>query len=286
MQRQISEADYRDFQRFLEEASGILLGENRHYLVASRLHRLLEECGLPSVGDLLVRLRREGRGELYNRTVDAMTTNETLWFRDIHPYEMLKDVILPEFVRGEARRLAVWSAACATGQEPYSISMVVEEFLSNHPRALPNGVSILATDISGRVLDEARRGVYDAVTLARGLSPERRERFMRPVTTKTGQAWEIRPEVRSRVTFREINLIQPLIGIGRFDILFCRNILIYFSSDLKRTLLSRLHGALNPKGYLILGASESIAGVSDHFTMVHAGRSVMYRALPPRITPR
>ncbi len=282
VQRHISDDDYRDFRRFLEEASGILLGDNKHYLVSSRLHRLLEENGLTSVGELLIRLRRERRGELCNRVIEAMTTNETLWFRDTHPYEILKDVILPEFERTGARRLAVWSAACATGQEPYSISMIVEEYLATHPRALPNGVSILATDISSKVLNEARRAVYDAVSVARGLSPERRARFMTPVTTSAGQSWEIRPEIRARVTFREINLTQPLAGIGRFDIIFCRNVLIYFSTELKQTLLGRIHGALNPCGWLILGASEAVAGVSENFEMVRAARSVVYRSTAKR----
>ncbi|CAK0765468.1 Chemotaxis protein methyltransferase Cher2 [Gammaproteobacteria bacterium] len=282
MQHPISEEEYRDFRSFLEEATGILLGDNKHYLVTSRLHRLLDEHGLSDVGELLVRLRRERHGELRNRVIEAMTTNETLWFRDIHPYEILKNLILPELVRTGVRRVTVWSAACSSGQEPYSISMVVDEFLATHPGTLSGGVSILATDISTRVLNEARRAIYDTTSVARGLSEERRKRFMTPVQVKTGQAWEVRPEIRSRVTFREINLTQPLTGMGRFDVIFCRNVLIYFSSDLKRALLTRLAGALNPGGWLILGASESIAGVSDTFEMVRAERSVVYRIVAPR----
>ncbi|CAK0761085.1 Chemotaxis protein methyltransferase Cher2 [Gammaproteobacteria bacterium] len=285
MQQSVTEEEYRDFRSFLEDATGILLGDNKHYLVTSRLHRLLEEYALPNVGELMVRLRRERHGDLRNRVIEAMTTNETLWFRDIHPYEILKNLILPELARTGMRRAAIWSAACSTGQEPYSISMVVDDFVSTHPGALSGGASILATDISTRVLNEARRAVYDATSVARGLSEERRKRFMNPVTTKSGPAWEVRPEIRARVNFRELNLTQPLVGIGRFDVIFCRNVLIYFSSDLKRALIARLAGALNPRGWLILGASESIAGISDTFEMVRAERSVVYRSLVSQPSP-
>ena len=282
VQQSISEEEYRDFRSFLENATGILLGDSKHYLVTSRLHRLLEEQALSSIGELMTRLRLERQGELRSRVIEAMTTNETLWFRDTHPYEILKNIILPDLVNTGARRIAIWSAACSTGQEPYSISMVVDEFLSTRPGTLSGGVSILATDISTRVLNEARRAVYDATSLARGLSEERRKRFMTPAEPKTELTWEIRPEIRARVTFREINLTQPLVGMGRFDIIFCRNVLIYFSSDLKRALIARLAGVLNPGGWLILGASESIAGVSETFEMVRAERSVVYRITAPR----
>ncbi|CAK0772580.1 Chemotaxis protein methyltransferase Cher2 [Gammaproteobacteria bacterium] len=280
----ITEEEYRNFRGFLEEATGILLGDNKHYLVASRLHRLLEEQRLSNIGELLVRLHRERHGELRGRIIEAMTTNETLWFRDIHPYEILKNLILPELANIGNRRVTVWSSACSSGQEPYSISIVAEEFLSRRSGALSGGVSILATDISTRVLNEARNAIYDPTSITRGLSEERRKRFMIPITTKTGQAWEVRPEIRARVTFREFNLTEPLLGIGRFDIIFCRNVLIYFSSEFKRTLLSRFTGVLNPGGWLVLGASESIAGISENFEMIRAERSVVYRHIVPRST--
>lgn len=254
-----------------------MLGDNKHYLVTSRLHRLLEEQQLSNIGELLSRLRRERYGELRNRVIDAMTTNETLWFRDFHPYEILKNLILPELANSGLRRVAIWSSACSTGQEPYSISMAIDEFLTIRPGVFAGGVSILATDISGRVLNEARNGIYDTTSVARGLSEERRKRFMIPIKLTTGQAWEVRPEIRARVTFREYNLTEPFIGIGRFDIIFCRNVLIYFSSDIKRTLLNRFVGVLNPRGWLMLGASESIAGISENFKMMSAERSVVYR---------
>lgn len=269
--------EYRAFRGFLEKATGINLGENKHYLVTSRLQHLLEEHGLANIHALLAHLQREPHGELQNQVIDAMTTNETLWFRDIHPYTVLKNLILPELASSGTRHIMIWSAACSTGQEPYSISMTVAEFLDNHPGSFVRGVSILASDISARILEDARRAIYDIASVTRGLSEERRRRFMNPITTNNGPAWEVRPEIRSRITFREINLNQPFTGIGRCDIIFCRNVLIYFSEELKRIIIKRLSGALNPKGWLILGASESITGLADNFEMIRAERSILYR---------
>jgi len=273
----ITANEYRDFRSFLESATGITLGENKHYLVMSRLQQLLEERGLANIRELLINLRCDQRGELHNRVIEAMTTNETLWFRDTHPYAILKNLILPQLASLGTRRVIIWSAACSTGQEPYSISMTVEEFLDNHPGAFSRGVAILASDISPRILEEARLAIYDISGITRGLSEDRRRRFTLPITTKTGPAWEIHPKIRSRVTFREVNLNQPFTGIGRFDIIFCRNVLIYFSAELRQNIIKRLSSALNPKGWLMLGASESIAGLADNFEMVHAERSIVYR---------
>ncbi|CAK0750256.1 Chemotaxis protein methyltransferase Cher2 [Gammaproteobacteria bacterium] len=284
MQAPIREEEYRNFRRFLEESTGILLGDNKHYLVASRLHRLLEEHQVSSISELLTRLREDRQGSLRIRVVEAMTTNETQWFRDVYPYEILKNLIFPELVRVGARQARIWSAACSTGQEPYSISMVAEEFLAKNTSALPGGVSILATDLSSKAIHEARRAIYNTGSVARGLSEERRRRFLIPAQENGRQVWEVRPEIRSRVTFREINLIQPWTGIGRFDVVFCRNVLIYFSAELKQNLLSRLAGALNAEGWLLLGASESIAGVTDSLKMIRAERSVVYRSVIERLS--
>ncbi len=288
MQRPISDQEYRDFRIFLENATGILLGDAKHYLVSSRLHRILEERQLSNIADLLALIKQDRGGELRNRVIEAMTTNETLWFRDGYPYDTLRNLILPELAKGGPRRINMWSAACSSGQEPYSISMTVEEFLASRPGSLPGGVTILATDISTRVLQEARQGVYDATSLARGLSDERRSRFMIPVDPRAAlpsynrrfpdnPLWEVRGEIKNRVNFRELNLTQNLGSVGRFDVVFCRNVLIYFSMDLKRSLLAKLAGVLNPGGWLFLGSSESLAGMSDSFEMVRADRGVVYR---------
>lgn len=273
MNKGISQQDYEGFRAFLEDACGIVLGDSKHYLVASRLSRLMAECSLQSLGELLDKLRKGRTPGLRERVIEAMTTNETYWFRDSHPFEILKQVVLPEFAqRGQPVR--IWSAACSTGQEPYSISMAVEEYLQGRPGSLPGGVQIVATDISPAVLKDAREATYDALALSRGLSEQRKQRFF----VQRGQRWELRQEVRARVSFREINLLDSYALMGRFDVIFCRNVLIYFSMSSKRDILDRMSAALAPRGYLFLGASESITTYSDAFETVRCQPAgVVYR---------
>ncbi len=272
-QHLISAQDYKDFRAFLENACGIVLGENKQYLVSSRLNRVVADFKLESVGELVAQLRRDSRSELRNRVVEAMTTNETSWFRDNHPFAALKDVILPELGKSRRNPVRIWSAACSSGQEPYSIAMTLHEFQMGQPGALNADVQIVATDISPAVLQAAKAGRYDELSMARGLSPERRKRYFQ----QHGQQWEVSPVIRSRVQFRDLNLLQSYALLGRFDVIFCRNVLIYFSSESKRDILTRMARALNPGGYLLLGGSESLAGVSDLFEMHRHLGGVIYR---------
>ena len=250
-----------------------MLGDNKQYLIASRLSPLLAEYQIPSLGALIERLRKERRSELYERIVDAMTTNETLWFRDAFPFEILKQVILPEQARARAPGVRIWSAACSSGQEPYSISMTIEEFQRANPGALANNVQIIATDLSPSMLDLARAGLYDAAAMARGISDERRRLFF---GQRHGR-WEVREDLRRRVSFREHNLQQGFEPLGKFQAIFCRNVLIYFSADLKRDILTRFAVALHPGGYLFLGAAEAITGYSDAFEMLRLPQGIVYR---------
>lgn len=267
----ISNSEYEAFHKFLESAVGIVLGENKHYLVSSRLNRVMLDSGMKSLSDLLERANRDMR--FRERVVDAMTTNETSWFRDAHPFDTLKEAVLPVYSKKSAKTLRVWSAACSTGQEPYSISMCVQEYAMSNPGALRAEVEIVATDISPSSLEDAKSGVYDEMALARGLSPERRARFF----WKKGNVVEVRPEIRSRVNFRAFNLSQSYAPLGRFDVIFCRNVLIYFSTDFKRDVLQRMSATLNPGGYLILGGSESMANYCDAFQMVRVANGVIYQ---------
>lgn len=274
MSKQFTQQEYDGFREFLEDACGIVLGENKQYLISSRLNALLSEYRVPSLGALVERLRRERNSPLYERIVDAMTTNETLWFRDGFPFEILKQVLLPEQARARAPGVRIWSAACSSGQEPYSISMCVEEFLRVNPGALPvNAIQIVATDLSPSMLEAARAGSYDGAAMARGLSDERKRQFFR---SHHGR-WEVRDEIKRRVSFRELNLMQSYEPLGKFQMIFCRNVLIYFSADLKRDILARLAGALQPGGYLFLGAAEAITGYSDAFEMVRLPLGIVYR---------
>lgn len=273
MNADITPQEYDAFRRFLQETSGILLGDNKQYLVRSRLQRVLTDNHLDSVTALLEKLRSPGSSPLKEAVIDAMTTNETLWFRDHHPFRILQEKLLTEFAsRNPVQPLAIWSAACSTGQEPYSVAIVVEEFRRAHPGKLPN-VRIVATDISKHVLEVARRGEYEMLAIGRGLSPERQRQFF---TRSESGSWIIRPQLRNMVEFRELNLLDRFMP-GRFDIIFCRNVLIYFSAELKKDILTRMHAALNPGGYLILGASESLSGLQDLYEMVQCHPGIIYR---------
>lgn len=205
--------------------------------------------------------------------IDAMTTNETLWFRDNHPFRILQEKLLPEFAeRSSLQPLRIWSSACSTGQEPYSVAMVIDEFRRSRPGKLRD-VKITATDISKSVLEVARRGEYEMIAIGRGLSPERQKHFFTP---SANGGWQIRPQIKSMVEFKELNLLDRYM-LGKFDIIMCRNVLIYFSAELKKDILTRLHGALNPGGYLILGASESLNGLPNLYEMVQCHPGIIYR---------
>ncbi len=269
----MTQEEYNRFRAFLEDACGILLGENKQYLITSRLNPLLAEHKIPSLAALVERLQKDQNPGLVERIVDAMTTNETLWFRDAFPFEILKQAILPEQARARAAGARVWSAACSSGQEPYSISMIVEEFQRASPGALASNVQIIATDLSSSMLELARVGSYDAAAMARGISDERRRQFF---TARFGR-WQLNEELRRRVTFREHNLQQGFESLGRFQVIFCRNVLIYFSADLKRSILARFAAALQPGGYLFLGAAEAITGYSDAFEMLRLPQGIVYR---------
>lgn len=270
---QISSQDYDDFRRYLEEASGIVLGNNKHYLVTSRLNRLMREFEIEDFSSLMKRLKLERKSKLHERIVDAMTTNETLWFRDIYPFEVLKHIILPEFTQQKPRQLRIWSAASSSGQEAYSISITLQEYLASKPGSLPVNIQIIGTDISPSMLHEANNAQYDKLSLARGMSEERLKRYF----VQKGDKWEVRPEIRSRVSFRELNLLNNFSALGKFDIVFCRNVLIYFSSELKTDILNRIAKLLNPGGYLFLGGSESPTSYTDAFELVRTPKGVAYR---------
>ena len=268
--------DFEQFRVFLEKACGILLGENKQYLVSSRLNKLMEQQGIKSLGELVQRIQAQPRGGLREQVVDAMTTNETLWFRDTYPFEVLKNKVIPEFIRNNpGQRLRMWSAACSSGQEPYSISMAIDEFERSNLGQLKMGAQIVATDLSGTMLTNCKTGEYDSLAIARGLSQERLQRYF---DTKGPGRWAVKPAIRSRVEFRSFNLLDSYASLGKFDIVFCRNVLIYFSAQVKRDILLRIHSTLKPGGYLFLGASEALNGLPDHYQMVQCSPGIIYQA--------
>jgi chemotaxis protein methyltransferase CheR len=269
-------SDFEQFRGFLEKACGIVLGENKQYLVSSRLNKLMEQQGIKTLGELVQRIQTQPRGGLREQVVDAMTTNETLWFRDTYPFEVMKNKVLPEMAKASpGQRLRIWSAACSSGQEPYSLSMTIEEFSQVNPGQLKGGVQIVATDLSPSMLINCRSGEYDSLAIGRGLSPERLQRYF---DVKPGNRWAVKAPLRSRIEFRPINLLESYASLGKFDVVFCRNVLIYFSAEVKKDILTRIHATLKPGGYLFLGASEALNGLPDKYQMVQCSPGIIYQA--------
>lgn len=274
----VDQAEFDQFRQFLEDACGISLGDNKQYLVTNRMRRLMDEHKIANFGDLVRSLRQGNHRKLKEHVIDAMTTNETFWFRDIYPYDHLKNNLLPQLLGGNNKvfgPLRIWSAACSSGQEPYSISIMVEEFKQKNMGTLPRQVQIVATDLSVTVLEQARQGEYDKLSVTRGLSNERLERYF----DKSENNWRVKPVLRDRIDFRPINLMDSYAALGKFDIVFCRNVLIYFNADLKLQILQKIHAALKPQGILYLGSSEGLAGAADLFEMVRCEPGILYRAI-------
>lgn len=273
------QAEFDQFRQFLQDACGIALGENKQYLVSNRMRRLLEEHKLESFSELVRALKSNESRTLKDRVIDAMTTNETFWFRDIYPYEHLHKVLLPQLLSSDNRAaggVRIWSAACSSGQEPYSISMIVEEYKRQSMGALLRPVQIVATDLSSTILEQAKRGEYDRLSILRGLSADRIERYF---DHPSDNLWRVKPLIRERVDFKALNLLDSYSGLGKFDIVFCRNVLIYFNAELKRQILQKIHASLKPQGILCLGSSEGTAGASDLFEMVRCEPGIIFRAI-------
>lgn len=268
-------AEYDAFRNYLQTACGILLGDNKHYLVTSRLKRVKEEFGFGSLSDMMKKLITDQDRRLRERVIDAMTTNETMWFRDTYPFVILKKEIFPLLATNN--RIRIWSAASSTGQEAFSISMTASEYQQENPGRLKAEVEIIGTDISSTVVNQAKQAVFDELSVIRGLSPQRRDRFFK----KLDHNWKVNDEIVRRTRFSELNLLNNFSSLGKFDIIFCRNVLIYFSSELKTNILERMAQCLNPRGFLILGGSESPTGYTRLFEMVRYADGVVYRLKDP-----
>ena len=270
--KEIGIQDYAMFRDYLERQCGIVLGDNKQYLVRSRLSPLLRRFNIANLSLLITNVVNGRDRTLREAVIDAMTTNETLWFRDTYPFELLKNELLQKF-KGRPGPLRIWSAACSSGQEPYSIAMTILEFLQRNPGAFPGGVQIVGTDISSDMLNRCKAAEYDNLSLSRGLSDERKRLFFEPTANGT---MRLRSQVTNMVSFRPINLLDSYSSLGKFDIVFCRNVLIYFSAQLKTQILQQIAAGLNKEGILFLGASESMSGLSDAFSMVRCNPGLYY----------
>ncbi len=263
-----------DFLRGLvRERSAIVLEPGKEYLVESRLVPLLRDRQLPSLATLAAALRADPRGELERAVVEAMTTNETSFFRDHHPFEALQHRLLPELIaaRASERRLRFWSNACSSGQEAYSLAMLLAE---HFPGLRAWDVSILATDLSRDMVRRTQQASYGQLEMNRGLPAPLLVKYF----DRQGTRWQVKPDLRRWVQAREMNLMEGLPPLPRFDVIFLRNVLIYFDLDTKRAILRRARQALRPDGFLLLGSAETTVMVDDAWERVVVGGSVAYRA--------
>jgi len=250
----ITSREYSEFQVFLRQSCGIEIGENKQYLVKNRLMAVLKEFDLASFSELLKHLNKGSgySGRLQSRVVDAMTTNETFWFRDDTQFTALQHEVFPDIFLQKKGVIKVWSAACSSGQEPYTISMCVEQLAKD--KGIKHNVQIVGTDISETILNEARTALYSEMAVSRGVTNSIYASYFQQGST----GYQLRPEVMRRVRFQHLNLLQSFAALGKFDVVFCRNVLIYFSDQVKRDILRRLIDALEPGGYLFLSSTESI----------------------------
>lgn len=271
--KSLAENEYTQFRLFLEQHSGIVLGDNKQYLVRSRLAPLMGKYNLPSLSEVVKHSMKPSERQLRASVIDAMTTNETLWFRDRYPFELLSNTLLPEYSR-LGRPLKIWSAACSSGQEPYSLGMTILEYQQKKPGTLPGSASILATDLSPSMLERCKNAEYDNLALGRGLSDERKRQFFSATDAGT---MVVKDNVKKFVNFRAHNLLESYTLLGKFDIIFCRNVLIYFAPEAKAKILRQFAAALNPRGILFLGASESIAGLTEEYEMVRCNPGIYYQ---------
>jgi chemotaxis protein methyltransferase CheR len=255
----VTPPDYEYLRKVLKDLSGLDLSADKQYLIESRLLPLTRKSGMSDIGELVQKMKG-GSSALINQVVEAMTTNETFFFRDKVPFDHLRDTIMPEVLRARATRksIRIWCAAGSTGQEPYSIAMCLKEM----------GVSvagwrieILATDLSQEVLEKSKAGIYSQFEVQRGLPIQLLVKHFKQI----GELWQINPDIRAMVQHRQLNLLHDFSQLGVFDVIFCRNVLIYFDQDTKSRIFGRLAKGIEPDGFLVLGAAETVVGLTEVF---------------------
>jgi chemotaxis protein methyltransferase CheR len=268
----VNAPDFAYVRDLVRDSAAIVLDAGKEYLVETRLEPLARSEGFATLESLVNALRGGREIELRRKVVDRMATKETSFFRDLHPFEALKHSILPEFIarRGGERALNIWCGACSSGQEPYSIMMLLREYF---PAIAEWNIQLLATDLSATVLARAREGVYSQLEVNRGLPATMLVKYFE----KNGTDWRVRDRIRRSVEFRELNLARDWPDMPRMDIIFLRNVMIYFNVESKRSILAQLRRVLRPDGYLILGAAETTYGLDDAYERVVFGKTAAYR---------
>jgi chemotaxis protein methyltransferase CheR len=266
----VTPPDYEYLRKLLKDHSGLDLSTDKQYLIESRLLPLARKAGLADICDLVQKMKNGSNG-LITQVVEAMTTNETFFFRDKIPFDHFREKIMPEMLQARASRksLRIWCAAGSTGQEPYSLAMCLKEM-----GAALGGwrVEIVATDLSNEVLEKSRAGIYSQFEVQRGLPIQMLVKYFKQI----GELWQINADIRAMVQHRQLNLLHDFSQLGRFDVIFCRNVLIYFDQDTKTNIFGRLARTIEPDGFLVLGAAETVVGLTESFKPI-ADRRGLYR---------
>lgn len=269
--------DFEHLSRLVKTRSGIVLTPEKTYLLNSRLLPIARKHGLASVEDLVKAVRMGTKGPaLETDIVEAMTTNESFFFRDVTPFDAFRDVVLPHLLetRAAGRSFRIWCAAASAGQEPYSLAMLLREAASKLSGWRHD---IIGTDLSEEILEKARAGLYSQFEVQRGLPIQMLTRYFE----KRGEMWQVKPDLRAMVQYRKFNLLERMNGLGRFDVVFCRNVLIYFDRETKSDILARIAKQMPEDGFLVLGAAETVIGLTKVFEQVPGARG-LYRQVAAR----
>lgn len=269
---ELTDEEFRLFSYYIHKVSGIYLDSSKDYLIKNRLHRLVKSTCSHSFLELYTKVISDKSGQLEESVINIISTNETSFFRDRYPFEMLKEFILPEIINhpNPNRSIDIWSTACSTGQEVYTMGIILKELLGSES---PYNINILGTDISNSVIESANKGSYNLIEMERGLNNSIKERYFHD----RGDMWEVSDSIKSLTTFRQLNLLDDFDDLGEFDIILCRNVAIYFDETHKNSLFERLGKRLKSGGYLIIGATESITNVKSEFKMYRYEDSVYYK---------
>jgi len=255
----VTPADYEYLRKLLKDQSGLDLSADKQYLIESRLLPLARKAGLAGIPDLVAKMKG-GSSSHIAQVVEAMTTNETFFFRDKVPFDHFRDTIMPEVLKARAARKSVriWCAAGSTGQEPYSLAMCLKEMSA---QLAGWRVEIVATDLSNEVLEKSKAGIYSQFEVQRGLPIQMLVKYFK----QSGETWQVNAELRAMVQHRQLNLLHDFSQLGTFDVIFCRNVLIYFDQDTKINIFNRLARSMEGDGFLVLGAAETVVGLTDTF---------------------
>ena len=278
---EINKDEFLLFKKYLLESCGLDIPLEKKYLFNTRLCELIRENNFKSFSDLYLNLKNGGSKELQKKIIEYMTTHETSFFRDTHPFETLQNIIIPKILSSKLKssqsspKIRMWSVACSTGQEPYSMAMILQEEIDNNNSIEVKDVHILSTDISNRAIKKAKKGLYTDDEVKKGMKEKYKEKYIK---IKKNNMWQITDEIKAMIEFKEINLSRNFSNnLPFFDIIFCRNTIIYFSKELKQKIIKQFCELLDYDGMLIVGASENLYNLTDCFETEYMGQTIIYR---------